>query len=124
MPDLESHWLAETLGYLGRLLMKKTVRGHKVRDVFPHLRSNPGAEGRCRPRDDTRFSIECRRALRSLPQSSDLSWPWKKLYHGLVEGSVSDPLEKQLGWSLVEIRSKWNWAPGSSVLHNFEFSLT
>ena len=124
MPDLESHWLAERLVYLGRSLTKKTVWGHKVRDVFPHLRSNPNAEGRRMPRDETRFSIECRKALCSLPRSSDLSWPRKKLYRGLVEGSVSDPLEKRLGWSLLEIRSQWNWAPGSSFLNNSEFSLT
>ena len=95
-----------------------------MRDVFPRLRFNPKAESRCRPRDETRFSIECRRALRNLPRSSDLSWPRKKLYHGLVEGSVSDHLEKRLGWSLGEIRSQWNWAPGSSFLNNSEFSLT
>ena len=41
-----------------------------------------------------------------------------------MAGSVSDPLEKWLGWSLGEIRSLWNWAPGSSVLNNSEFSLT
>ena len=68
MPDLESHWLAERLAYLGRSLTKETVR-----DVFPRLRSNPKAESRCRAKDETRFSIECRRALRNLPRSSDLS---------------------------------------------------
>ena len=99
MPDLKSHRLAERLAYLGRSLTKKTVWDHKVRDVFPRLRYNPGAEGRRRPRVDTRFSIECRRALRSLPRSSDLSWTRKKLYRGLVEDSVSDHLEKRLGWS-------------------------
>ena len=119
MPDLESHWLAERLAYLGRSLTKETVWGHKVRDVFP-----PKAESRRRPRDETRFLIECRRALRNLPRSSDLSWPRRKLYHGLVEGSVSNPKEKRLGWSLGEIRSQWNWAPGSSFLNNSEFSLT
>ena len=71
MSNLESHWLAEKLAYLGRSLTKKTVWFHKVRDVFPRLRSNPGAEGRRRPRADTLFSIECRRALRSLLRSSD-----------------------------------------------------
>ena len=120
MPDPESHRLV----YLGRSLTKKTEWGPKVRDVFPRLRSNPGAEGRRRPRDDTRFSIECRGALRSLPRSSDRSWPRKKLYRGLVEGCVSDRLEKQLGWSLGDIRSQWNWEPCSSFLDNSEFSLT
>ena len=124
MTDLESHWLTVRLAYLGPSLMKETVWGHKVRGVFPRLRSNHKAEIRLRPRDETRFSIECRRALRNLPRSSDLSWPRKKLYHGLVEGSVSDPLEKRLGWLLGDIRSQGNWAPGSSFLNNTEFSLT
>ena len=124
MPDLESHRLAERLAYQGQSLTKKTVWGHNVRDVFPRLRSNPGAEGHHRPRDDTQLSIEFWGALHSLPWSSDLSWPRKKLYRVLVEGSISDPLEKWLGWSLGEIRSQWNWAPGSSFLNNSEFSLT
>ena len=124
MLDLESHQLAKRLAYLGRSLTKETVWGHKVRDIFPRLRSNPGAEGCRRPRDDTRFSIECRRALHSLPRSSDLSWPRKKLYCGLAEASFSDPLEKQLGWLLGEIRSQWNWVPGLSILNNSEFTLS
>ena len=97
--------------------------GHKERRLsLSKIQSQ--AEGCRRPRDDTRFSIECRGALHSLPRSSDLSWPRKKLYRGLVEGSISDPLEKRLGWSLGEIRSQWNWAPGSNFLNNSEFSLT
>ena len=124
MPDLESHQLAERLAYQGQSLTKKTVWGHKVRDVFPRLRSNPGAEGRRRPRDDTRFSIECQGALRSLLRSCDLSWSRKKLYRGLVESSISDHLEKRLGWSLWEIPSQLNWGPGSRFLNNSEFSLT
>ena len=47
----------------------------------------------------------------------------KELYRGLVVGSASDPLVKGLGWSIVEIRSQWNLAPGSDFL-NSEFSLT
>ena len=86
--------------------------------------SNPEAEGRCRPWDGTLFSNKCRRAIRNLSRFSDLSWSRKKRYRGLVEGSVSDPLEKRLGWSLGEIRSQWNWAPGSSFLNNSEFSIT
>ena len=124
MPDLKNHRLAERLAYLGRSLTTKTVWAPKVRDAFPRLRSNLKAEGRRKPRDETLFSIECRRAIRNLPWSSDLSWPRKKLYYGLVEGSVLDPLEKRLGWSLGEIRSQWNWAPGTSFLNNSDFSLT
>ena len=62
--------------------------------------------------------------LRNLLGSSDLSWPWKELYRELVVGSASDPLSERHGWMAEEIRSHWNWAPGSSFLNNSEFSLT
>ena len=39
-------------------------------------------------------------------------------------GSASDPLAERLDWSAEEIRSEWNWAPGSGFLNNSEFSLT
>ena len=39
-------------------------------------------------------------------------------------GSASDPLSERRGWTAEEIRSHWNWAPGSSLLNNSEFSLT
>ena len=39
-------------------------------------------------------------------------------------GSASDPLSERHGWTAGEIRSHWNWAPGSSFLNNSEFSLT
>ena len=39
-------------------------------------------------------------------------------------GSASDPLVKQIGWSVEEVPSQWNWAPGSGFLNNSEFSLT
>ena len=70
------------------------------------------------------FVRECRKALRNLLGSSDLSWPRKELYRELVVGSASDPLSEQHGWTAEEIRSHWNWAPGSSFLNNSEFSLT
>ena len=41
-----------------------------------------------------------------------------------VVGSASDPLCELHGWTTEEIRSHWNWAPGSSFLNNSEFSLT
>ena len=56
--------------------------------------------------------------------SSDLSRPRKELYRELVVGSASDPLSERHGWTTEEIRSHWNWAPGSSFLNNSEFSLT
>ena len=84
----------------------------KVRSVFPRLRSNPEAEGCRRPRDEAPFVRECRRAVRNLPRFSDLSRSRKELYRGLVVGSASDPLVKRPSWSMEEIRSQWNWAPG------------
>ena len=130
MLNLESHWLAERLAYLGRSLTKDTVWRHKVRDVFPRLKSNPEAERASasgldfKSRDETPFVRECCKALHKLPRSSDLSRSRKELYRELVAGSVSDPLEKRLGWSLEENHSQWNWVPGTSVLNNSEFPLT
>ena len=94
-----------------------------MRVAFPRLRSNPKAGGRLRPRDEAPFVSECCRAIRNLPLSSELSRSCKELYRGLVVGSASDPLVKRLCWSVEEIRSQWNWAPGSGYLNN-EFSLT
>ena len=39
-------------------------------------------------------------------------------------GSALDSLSKRRGWTVGEIRSHRNWAPGSSFLNNSEFSLT
>ena len=97
MPDLESHRLAERLAYLGRSLTTDAVWSLKVRTAFPDLGFCPSAEGRRRPRDEPPFVIECRRALRNLPRSSDLSCTHNGLYRGLVVGSASDPLVDQLG---------------------------
>ena len=124
MPDLESHWLAERLAYLGRVLTGTAVWRLKASRTFPRLKSDPKAEGRRRPLGETLFVRECRTALRNLLGSSDLSWPRKELYRELVEGSASDPLSERHGWTTEEIRSHWNWAPGSSFLNNSEFSLT
>ena len=38
-------------------------------------------------------------------------------------GSASDLLNEWRGWTAEEIRSHWNWAPGSNFLKNFEFLL-
>ena len=94
MLDLESHRLAETLAYLDRSLLTDVVWSLKVRVAFPRLRSNPKAEGRRRPRDEAPFVSECRRAIRDLHRSSDLSQSRKELYRGLVVGSASDSLVK------------------------------
>ena len=124
MLDLEIHWLAERLAYLDRSLTTEAVWSLKVGVAFPDLSLGPKAEGRRRSRDEPPFVIECRGALRNLPRSNDLSWTRKELYRGLVVGSASDPLVEGLGWSAEEIRSQWNWAPGSGFLNNSEFSLT
>ena len=92
--------------------------------TFPRLKSDPKAEGRRRPLGEALFVRECRKALRNLLGSSDLSWPRKELYRELEVGSASDPLSERHGWTAEEIRSQWNWAPGSSFLNNSEFSLT
>ena len=124
MPDLESHWLAERLACLGRALTGDAVWRLKASRTFPRLKSDPKAEGRRRPLGETLFVRECRTALRNLLGSSDLSRPRKELYRELVVGSASDPLSERHGWTTEEIRSHWNWAPGSSFLNNSEFSLT
>ena len=96
----------------------------KASRTFPRLNSEPKAEGRRRPLGEALFVRECRKALRNLLGSCDFSWPRKELYRELVAGSASDPLSERHGWTAEEIRSHWNWAPGSSFLNNSEFSLT
>ena len=123
-PDLESHWLAERLAYLGRSLTGDAVRRWKASRTFPRLNSDPKAVGRRRPLGEALFVRECRNALRNLLGFSDLSWPRKELYRELVAGSASDPLSERHGWTAEEIHSHWNWAPGSSFLNSSEFSLT
>ena len=90
--NLESHWLAERLAYLGRVLTGDSVWRRKASRTFPRLKSDPKAEGRRRPLGEALFVRECRKALRNLLGSSDLSWPRKELYRELVVGSASDPL--------------------------------
>ena len=123
MPDLESHWLAERLAYLGRSLTGDAVWRRKTSQTFPRLNSDPKAGGRRKPLGEALFVRKCRKALRNLLGSSDLSWPRKELYRDLVVGSASDPLSERRCWTAEEIRSHWNWAPGTSFLNNSEFSL-
>ena len=95
----------------------------KVRDVFSHLESNPEAEGRRKPKGATHLAASAER-----PSVNFLSpvtfFGLKELYQELVVSSTSDPLVERLGWSLEEICSQWNWAPGSGFLNISEFSLT
>ena len=124
MPDLESHWLAERLAYLGRSLTGDSVWRRKASRTFPRLKSDSKAEVRRKPLGEALFVRKCRKALRNLLGSSDLSWPRKELYRELVVGSASDPLSERRDWMAEEIRSHWTWAPGSSFLNKSEFSLT
>ena len=123
MPDLESQWLAERLAYLVRSLTGDAVWRRKASRAFPRLQSDPKAEGRRKPLGETLFVRECRKALRNLLGSSDLSRPRKELYRELVVGSASNLLSERRGWTAGEIRSYWNSAPWSNFLNN-EFSLT
>ena len=95
MPDLESHWLAESIAYLGRSLMADAVWRRKASRTFPRLQSDPKAEGRRKPLGEALFVRECRKALRNLLGSSDLSRPRKELYRELVVDSASDPLSER-----------------------------
>ena len=80
MPDLESHWLAERLGYLGRSLTRDTVWRRKVSRTFPRFKSDPKAECRRKPIDETPFVRDCRAALRNLPGS------WERAISGASGG--------------------------------------
>ena len=124
MADLENHWFAERLAYLGWSLLRYMVWRWKTNDTFPHLKSDPKAEGQRRLRGKALFVFKCHKALCNLPGSSDLSWSRKEWYRDLVVGSTSKPLMDWLGWSMKEICLHWNWVPGSGFLNNSEFTLT
>ena len=124
MPDLKSHWLAERLAYLGRSLSGDAVWRRKASRIFPRLQSDPKAESRRKAMGETPFVRECCKAIRNLTGSSDLSQSRKELYRELVVGSASDPLIERHGWTAEEVRSHWNWVPGSGFLNNSKFSLT
>ena len=98
MPDLEGRWLAERLAYLGGSLTGDAVWRREASRTFPRLQSDPGAEGRREPLSEALFVRECRRALRGLLGSSELSRPQKELYRELVVGSASHPLSERRGW--------------------------
>ena len=88
MPDMERHWLAETLAYLSQSFSKDTMLGQKVKKVFFHLKSNPKAKDCHRLRGEALFVHEYHKALCNLPGSSDLSRAQKELYWELVVGSA------------------------------------
>ena len=90
MPDLESHWLAERLAYLGRSLSGDAVWRRRASRIFSHLKSDQKAEGR-RLIGEAPFLCECRTALRNFSVSSDLSQPPKEWYRELVVDSDFGP---------------------------------
>ena len=124
IPDLENHWFAERLAYLGQSFSMDLVWKPKASNTFPRLMSDPKAEGWHKLRGKTLFVQECCKAFHNLPGSNELSWSQKELYWELVVGSASDPLMDRLGWSMKEVYSHWNWVPGLGFLNNSEFSLT
>ena len=73
MPDLESHWLAKRLAFLGRSLTNDTEWGQKVKKAFLRLKSNPKAESCRKPKSEAPFFAECCKLLRNLSWSTDLS---------------------------------------------------
>ena len=109
---------------MGRSLTGDAVWRRKASRTFPRLKSDPKAEGLRKSLGQTLFVRECRKTLRNLLGSSDLSRLRKELYRDIVVGSASDPLSEWREWTAEEIRSHWNWAPRLSFLNNSEFSLT
>ena len=89
LPDLESHWFAERLAYLGRSLSGDAMWRREASRTFPRLQSDPKAESRCRSMGEAPFVRECRKALRNLPGSSDLSQSRKELYRTLLMSSTA-----------------------------------
>ena len=121
MSDLENHWFVERLAHSVRSLSKDTVWRRKASNTFPHLKPDPKVEGQRRWKSEAPFALECHKAFRNLPGSSDFSRPRKKLYRDFVVGSALGPFVDRFGWSIEEVRLHWNWAPGSGFLKNSEF---
>ena len=61
MPDLESHWLAERLAYMGRSLTGDAMWRRKASRTFPRLKSDPNAEGRRKPLGEALFVANAER---------------------------------------------------------------
>ena len=57
--------------------------GRKVKKAFPSLKFNPKVENCRRPKSKAPFFTECRKALRKIPGSSDLSRSRKEQYRAL-----------------------------------------
>ena len=61
MPDLESHWFAERLAYLGQSLTGDAVWRRKASQTFLRLKSDPEAEGRRTPLGEALLSASAKR---------------------------------------------------------------
>ena len=81
MPDLECHWLAERLAYLGRYLTGDTVWRRKASRTFPRFKSDPKAEGRHKPMGEALFLRECRTAF--------VTFLGPVTYHGLEKSYIA-----------------------------------
>ena len=117
-----SHWLAERLAYLGRSLSVDVVWRRKASRIPPSSQI-PKLKVDISRRAKHRLSANAVGSFVTFSGFSDLSRPRKELYRELVVGSASDPLSNWRGWTAEEVRSHWNWAPGSGFLNNSEFSL-
>ena len=117
-------WRAtEKLAYLGPSLSGDAMWRQKVSRTFLRLQSDPKLESRLWSMDETPFVREGCKALRNLPESSDLSPSRRKRYQKLVVGSSTDPFSEWYSWTVEKVRSHWNWAPGSGFVNNSEFLL-
>ena len=114
---LARHWFVDKLAFLSGSLTGDTVWGRKVRATLPNLKSRSEVESRCKPKREAPYFRKYKNAL------CKLSRPRKVLYRVLVEGAVSDPLEKRLKVLLEEIRLHWNSVPEMSYLINSDFSI-
>ena len=94
IPDLENHWLAERLAYLGRSLTGDAVWRQKASRTFPRLKSDPKAEGRRKSLGEALFVRECRVTFLG---PVTFHGPRKELYRELAVGSASDPLSEWQG---------------------------
>ena len=123
MADIENHWFAGRLFYLGRSLPNGTTWKRRASDTFPRFKSDTKAECQRKGAKD-RFFANAVSPFATLLGPVTFFLSQKELHREIVVGSTSDPLVNWLGWSMEEIRSRWNWALGSVFLNNSEFSLT
>ena len=102
--DLENHWFAERLAYLGWSLPNGTVWRRKASDTFPRLKSDPKAEGRRKLRGEGpfvqwSFSVSKGTVSRS---SAGLPFGSSRESVRLVDGGGSLALELGVRFRLLE----------------------